>query len=100
MNQQHQLHSEYASPVVRVPSPASSLGTTYGRDQTSFSDSELNVGQQAFERKWENKIGLRDPRPEEAELDQGPLLFRPIPGSDGEKSEVSLNINVWWLTCC
>jgi len=74
--QQH--HPEYAPPVLRVPSPASSIGTTYAPDRTSFSDCEFSLGQPAFERKWENKIGLRDSRPEEQALEDGPLLG-PLP---------------------
>ncbi|KAJ7601045.1 hypothetical protein C8J56DRAFT_767774 [Mycena floridula] len=79
-------HPEYASPVMRAPSPASSIGTTYAQDRTSFSDSEYSLNQQTFVRKWENKIGLRDPRPAEQETSIGPLLPRlPMDNSADEQ---------------
>jgi hypothetical protein len=53
------VHSPtYAPPVLRAPSPASSLGTTYAPDATSFSDSETELFQAAFEKKWEDKLRL------------------------------------------
>ena len=76
----HQLphpyqNPEYAPPVLRVPSPTSSVGTTYGPDQTSFSDTELS--QPAFENKWLAKLNLNKPRKEEEEADEDPLILRP-----------------------
>jgi hypothetical protein len=67
---------EYADPVIREPSPASSVGTVYGPDQTTSSDEELD--QADFERKWEAKLNLRLPTKaeEDAEL-HDPLLPRP-----------------------
>jgi len=53
------VHSPtYAPPVLRAPSPASSLGTTYAPDATSFSDTEAELSQTAFEKKWEDKLRL------------------------------------------
>lgn len=53
------IHSpSYAAPVLRAPSPASSLGTSYARDATSFSDTEAELSQAAFQRKWEDKLRL------------------------------------------
>jgi hypothetical protein len=53
------VHSPtYASPVLRAPSPASSLGTSYAPDATSFSDTETELSRSAFERKWEDKLRL------------------------------------------
>jgi hypothetical protein len=53
------VHSPtYAPPVLRAPSPASSLGTTYAPDATSFSDTEAELSQAAFEKKWEDKLRL------------------------------------------
>lgn len=69
-------HPEYAPPVLRAPSPASSVGTTYGPDQTSFSDSEHQISQVAFERKWLAKLNLDKPRKEEEEANENPLLPR------------------------
>ncbi|KAF9464111.1 hypothetical protein BDZ94DRAFT_1308132 [Collybia nuda] len=76
---------EYAPPVLRAPSPASSVGTSYGADQTSFSDSEHQLSQTAFERKWEERIGLGNPSFEEETANLGPLLQRSIAGSSEEK---------------
>ncbi|KAF8157891.1 hypothetical protein B0H34DRAFT_629318, partial [Crassisporium funariophilum] len=73
----HVHYTEYAPPVLRPPSPASSVGTTYGPDQTSFSDSEYRLSQPAFEQKWEEKIQLNMPRKEELDADQDPLLTIP-----------------------
>ncbi|KIM81027.1 hypothetical protein PILCRDRAFT_821864 [Piloderma croceum F 1598] len=53
------VHSPaYAPPVLRAPSPASSLGTTYAPDATSFSDTEAELSQATFEKKWEDKLRL------------------------------------------
>ncbi|KAG6917072.1 hypothetical protein DXG01_004044 [Tephrocybe rancida] len=77
-------HTEYAPPVLRAPSPASSIGTVYDKDQTSFSDSEDTLTQPDFERKWEERLALNVPRPEEHFADQEPLLQRPPPRSPEE----------------
>ncbi|KAF9445383.1 hypothetical protein P691DRAFT_611101, partial [Macrolepiota fuliginosa MF-IS2] len=69
-------HPEYAPPVLRAPSPASSVGTTYGPDQTSLSDSEHQISQVAFERKWLAKLDLDKPRKEEEEANESPLIPR------------------------
>jgi hypothetical protein len=74
MPQPAQHASEYASPIVRSPSPASSVGTTYGPDQTSFSDSESEISQLAFEQKCQERIGLGLPTPEEVQASESPLL--------------------------
>ncbi|KXN86491.1 hypothetical protein AN958_10005 [Leucoagaricus sp. SymC.cos] len=70
-------HPEYAPPVLRAPSPASSVGTTYGPDQTSFSDTEEQLSQLAFEKKWLTKLDLDKPRREEEEDNESPLIPRP-----------------------
>lgn len=79
--------TEYAPPVIRAASPASSVGTAYGVDQTAFSDSEGYLDQTAFERKWEERLGLGEPRAEEAIANRPPLLIRPGTGSYEEHSE-------------
>ncbi|KAJ6585333.1 hypothetical protein B0H19DRAFT_1109250 [Mycena capillaripes] len=66
---------EYADPVIREPSPASSVGTVYGPDQTTSSDDELD--QVAFERKWEDRLDLRRATREEELADADPLFARP-----------------------
>ncbi|KAJ7759222.1 hypothetical protein B0H16DRAFT_1313660 [Mycena metata] len=68
---------EYADPVIREPSPASSIGSVYGPDQTAFSDSESQIDQPGFERKWEDRLELRRATREEELADADPLLPRP-----------------------
>jgi len=68
---------EYASPVVRAPSPASSVGSTFKPDLTSLSDSEDQLSQEAFERKWEERLQLGQPTMEELLANEDPLLPRP-----------------------
>ncbi|KAJ7625249.1 hypothetical protein DFH06DRAFT_1058612, partial [Mycena polygramma] len=68
-------NTEYADPVIREPSPASSVGTVYGQDQTASSDEELD--QAVFERKWEERLDLRRPTREEEIADADPLFPRP-----------------------
>src|SRR5882762_2811126 len=53
------IHSpSYAPPVLRAPSPASSIGTSYAPDATSLSDTEAELSQAAFEQKWGGKLRL------------------------------------------
>lgn len=77
-NPTHTHYTQYADPVVRHPSPASSVGTTYGADQTSLNDSELS--QAAFERKQESEIALHLQRDEELKAAQDPLLTISLAG--------------------
>ncbi|KAJ7078681.1 hypothetical protein C8R44DRAFT_754845 [Mycena epipterygia] len=72
-----QNHPEYADPVIREPSPASSVGSVYGPDQTASSDSESLLDQPAFERKWEDRLDLRRATREEELADADPLFPRP-----------------------
>ena len=74
---QAQMHTQmaYAPPVLRPASPASSVGTVYPDDATSLSDNEQCLSQAAFERKWEEKLGLTgEKRKEEEQAEQDPLL--------------------------
>jgi hypothetical protein len=75
----------YATPVLRAPSPASSVGTTYIPDTTSLSDSESFLSPSEFNRKWEEKIfgskAAVDKR--EHDVNRGPLLEW---GSTGQKT--------------
>ncbi|KAJ6611429.1 hypothetical protein B0H10DRAFT_2437517 [Mycena sp. CBHHK59/15] len=77
-----QNHPEYASPVIREPSPASSVGSVYGPDQTASSDSESQLGQAAFERKWEDRLDLRRATREEELADADPLFARPTTAAE------------------
>ncbi|KIJ17652.1 hypothetical protein PAXINDRAFT_154258 [Paxillus involutus ATCC 200175] len=72
----------YASPVIRAPSPASSVGTAYGPDETCQSDSELS--QEAFEQKWSAKLKLDSPKIEE-ELRSFSALIQPLPQNPTEE---------------
>lgn len=81
----NQHHTEYAPPVLRAPSPASSIGIVYGEDRTSYSDCEEQISQSSFESKWEERLALHLPRPEELLADQDPLLPRHPPNSVEEK---------------
>lgn len=83
----HGHHTDYAEPVLRAPSPASSVGTSYGADQTSYSDSEFQLSQPAFERKCYELIGLSLPRKEELRADRDPLLT--VPGPNGRPMRLS-----------
>jgi hypothetical protein len=53
---QHGASPGYAPPIIRTASPASSVATVHGNDDTSPSDAELS--QTAFEAKWNARIGL------------------------------------------
>lgn len=95
-------HPEYAPPVLRAPSPASSVGTTYGPDQTSYSDSEHQISQVAFEKKWLAKLDLDKPRKEEEEANESPLIPRTenkdeengaLPGSLRERTKILTNVH-------
>ncbi|KAG9315872.1 hypothetical protein JVU11DRAFT_3521 [Chiua virens] len=69
----------YASPVIRAPSPASSVGTAYGPDETAQSDSELSP--EAFRQKWLSKLKLDAPRIEEELMSFSPLI-QPLPQNE------------------
>ena len=82
------LNEEYANPVIhRMPSPTSSVGTVYGLDETSLSDTEYKLSDSAFARKCEEQMELYNPRKEETEADQDPLLT--IPQSGGMPLRIS-----------
>ncbi|KAF9220923.1 hypothetical protein BS17DRAFT_758725 [Gyrodon lividus] len=72
----------YASPVIRALSPASSVGTAYGPDETSQSDSELS--QDAFDQKCSAKLKLDSPKIEE-ELRSFSTLIQPQPQNPTEE---------------
>ncbi|KAJ7707549.1 hypothetical protein B0H17DRAFT_917742 [Mycena rosella] len=68
---------EYADPVIRAASPASSVGSIHAPDQTASSDSESVLSQPAFERKWTDRLDLARATREEERADAEPLLLRP-----------------------
>ncbi|KZT11823.1 uncharacterized protein LAESUDRAFT_669943 [Laetiporus sulphureus 93-53] len=76
---------QYAPPVLRASSPTSSIGTEYGADETSLSDSEL--GQAQFERKCEERLHLCEPRREELS-DPKDILLRRRPQTVEEEKEI------------
>lgn len=75
--------TEHAPPVLRASSPANSVGTVYGEDQTSFSDLELS--DDALAKKYEDRLELRKPRKEEEKTNGPVLLERQESGSKEEK---------------
>jgi len=82
------LNEEYANPIIhRMPSPASSVGTVYGLDETAYSDTEYKLSDCAFARKCEEQIDLHMPRKEEFNADRDPLLT--IPQSGGMPVRIS-----------
>ncbi|KAG1742339.1 uncharacterized protein EDB91DRAFT_1247730 [Suillus paluster] len=86
MQHTQQIHAgdpAYASPVIRPPSPASSVGTAYGPDETSLSDSGLT--QDAFERKWIAHLRLDEPKHEEVHNLNEVLI---IPPSDPREQKL------------
>uniref|UniRef100_A0A0W0FVY0 Uncharacterized protein n=1 Tax=Moniliophthora roreri TaxID=221103 RepID=A0A0W0FVY0_MONRR len=81
-----QHHMEYPPPVsLGPPSPASSVGSRHPDDTTSPSDSEDVLDDERFSMKWEEKIGIHKPRPEEEAANREPLLVKPPPNSPEEK---------------
>ncbi|KAJ7637608.1 hypothetical protein DFH06DRAFT_647355 [Mycena polygramma] len=72
-------NTEYADPVIREPSPASSVGTVYGPDETASSDEEQE--QAVFERKWWERLDLRRASREEELMHPDPLFPRPTTAS-------------------
>lgn len=73
----------YAPPVIRPPSPASSVGTAYQADQTSQSDTELS--KEEFEQKWLGKLNLDGLAIEEDKSRPVLIESHPQEGSPEEK---------------
>ncbi|TCD70169.1 hypothetical protein EIP91_004639 [Steccherinum ochraceum] len=65
----------YAPPVLRAPSPSSSIGTDYGPDETSIADLEMSP--EDFKLMVEAELALNQPRPEETLACAEPLLPKP-----------------------
>ncbi|KAI6044754.1 hypothetical protein EDC04DRAFT_2889433 [Pisolithus marmoratus] len=81
----HASDPAYAPPVIRPPSPASSVGTVYEPDQTSHSDTELS--KEEFEQKWLAKLHLDDLKIEEEEK-LHPVLIDPRPPPDSPEEKL------------
>lgn len=71
----------YAPPLIRPPSPASSIGTSYGPDETTLSDSELDPV--AFAMKCEARLNLHMPGDTERRATR--LVLLPNPQSPQEE---------------
>ncbi|KIO06139.1 hypothetical protein M404DRAFT_74033, partial [Pisolithus tinctorius Marx 270] len=81
----HASDPAYAPPVIRPPSPASSVGTVYEPDQTSQSDVELS--KEEFEQKWLAKLHLGDLKIEEEDKLR-PVLIDPRPPPDSPEEKL------------
>ncbi|KAF7796291.1 hypothetical protein EIP86_007468 [Pleurotus ostreatoroseus] len=65
----------YAPPLLRAPSPSSSIGTTYDADETP--EDELRLSDKEFAKMCEDKLQLGRPGPDEERANRDPLLPRP-----------------------
>ena len=68
----HSGDPAYAPPLLRAPSPTSSIGTDYGPDEPE--EGENNISDSAFARKCQAKLRLSDVRREEEIACYDPLL--------------------------
>ena len=82
------LPTEYASPVLRGVSPASSLNTP-APDHLLLSDDDDILPPLEFKLKWEERLGMGMPRPEELQANEDPLLPKPTSPAE-EKGELLL----------
>lgn len=71
----HSADPAYAPPVLRAPSPSSSIGTNYDPDETP--EVELHMSDEDFARTCEDKLQLGQPRSDEIAACKDPLLARP-----------------------
>jgi hypothetical protein len=76
----HSGDPAYAPPVLRAPSPSSSIGTEYEQDATTFEEYTLE------EEDILQKLRLAEARDEEHIANQDPLL--PKPGNPEEETRV------------
>ena len=68
----HSGDPAYAPPVLRAPSPSSSIGTEYEQDATTIEEYHLS------EHELLEKLKLTESRDEELVANQDPLLTRPV----------------------
>ncbi|PCH40292.1 hypothetical protein WOLCODRAFT_143017 [Wolfiporia cocos MD-104 SS10] len=80
---------QYAPPLLRAPSPASSIGTEYAEDLTDLVDRELS--QEELQMKCEEKIGLHQPRMDEMAA-AGDILLRPRPRNTAAEIELHKDV--------
>ena len=74
----HNMDPTYAPPVIRAPSPSTSLTTEYAPDATPLSDLELT--DEEFARKCEGMIGLEEFNAE------SPMILLPKPQTAYEEN--------------
>lgn len=65
----------YAPPLLRAPSPTSSIGTDYSPDETSPTEADLTAAE--FEHMCQQRLQLSDMRPDERLANYDPLLPKP-----------------------
>jgi len=68
----HITDAQYAEPLLRAPSPSSSIGTDYGPDETSITDAQMSP--EEFDRMCQERLKLSEPRDEESRAKMTPLL--------------------------
>ena len=71
----HTADPAYAPPVLRAPSPSSSIGTNYDSDKTTEFESSMSDAE--FARMCEDNLQLGRPRSDEIAACKDPLLARP-----------------------
>lgn len=71
----HSGDPAYAPPLLRAPSPSSSIGTDYGPDETT--PEEKQKSQSEFVKAIQDRLRLNDARPEETAANSDPLLPKP-----------------------
>lgn len=71
----HITDAQYAEPLLRAPSPSSSIGTDYGDDETSMAEAQMSP--EEFDRMCQERLKLSEPRVEETRAKNSPLLPRP-----------------------
>ena len=67
----HSGDPAYAPPVLRAPSPSSSIGTDYPGDESTQAEEFMT------ERDFVQRLKLDDPREDEAAANRDPLLPKP-----------------------
>lgn len=71
----HSGDSAYAPPVLRAPSPSSSIGTDYGPDETT--PEEASMSNFALMHSINHRLRLNEPSAEELKAERDPLLPKP-----------------------
>ena len=85
------INPVYATPVLRAPSPAESINTDYGPDDSSVTDAELD--DEEFARQVEEQIGLRRTKWEDAGAAKPIILPRPPKDSKEEQRESIVHLS-------